>query len=58
MVARYGTRGEKKLNEMGVKYERKKLHGKHRYVYLLGSTKKENKELKKELKYEILSYPK
>lgn len=57
MVARYGTRGEKKLHQLGIKYERKKLHGKHRYIYILGKNKKENKKLKQELQYELLPYP-
>ena len=57
MVARYGTRGEKKLNKMGIDFERKKLYGKHRYIYLLGKNKKENKKLKQELQYELLPYP-
>jgi len=58
MVAKYGTRGEKKLNEMGIKFERKFLPGKHRYIYLLGKSKKEQQKLKKGLKYDILGYPK
>ena len=58
MVAKFGTRGGKKLKEMGIDFERKKLHGKHRYIYLLGKSKKENRKLKQELQYEILSYPK
>ena len=58
MVAKYGTRGEKKLNDMGINFERKKLHGKHRYIYILGSSKSEKNFLKRNLQYEILPYPK
>ena len=58
MVAKYGTRGKKKLDEMGIKFERKFLPGKHRYIYLLGKSKKEQQKLKKGLKYDILGYPK
>tara|TARA_Y100000034_G_C6852795_1_gene387083 strand:- start:198 stop:872 length:675 start_codon:yes stop_codon:yes gene_type:complete len=57
MVAKYGTRGKKKLKKLGIKYKRKKLHGKHRYIYILGKNKKENKKLKQELQYELLPYP-
>ena len=58
MVAKYGTRGKKKLDEKGIKFERKFLPGKHRYIYLLGSSRNENKKLKEGLKYDILEYPK
>jgi hypothetical protein len=58
MVAKYGTRGEKKLKKMGIDFERKLLHGKHRYIYLLGSTKSEKKFLKRNLQYDVLPYPK
>lgn len=58
MVAKYGTRGEKKLTDMGINFERKLLHGKHRYIYLLGSTRTEKKFLQKNLQYDILPYPK
>tara|TARA_Y100000310_G_scaffold311675_1_gene358169 strand:+ start:992 stop:1669 length:678 start_codon:yes stop_codon:yes gene_type:complete len=57
MNQRYGTRSKDKLEKLGVEYEIKKLHGKHRYLYLMGS-KKERKELMKNLKYEVLPYPK
>ena len=58
MVAKYGTRGETKLKQLGVNFKRKKLHGKHRYIYILGSNKSEKNFLKKNLQYEILPYPK
>ena len=50
--------GKKKLDEMGIKFERKFLPGKHRYIYLLGSSRNENRKLKEGLKYDILEYPK
>ena len=58
MNQRYGTRSKTKLEKLGVEYEIKKLYSKHRYLYFLGESRKENKELKKQLKYEILPYPK
>tara|TARA_Y100000310_G_C20392519_1_gene673499 strand:+ start:72 stop:740 length:669 start_codon:yes stop_codon:yes gene_type:complete len=58
MNARYGTRDKKKLEKLGIVYKIEKLHGKHRYIYILGKNKQENKKLKKNLQYEILSYPK
>ena len=58
MVAKYGTRSEGKLKEMGIEFERKLLTGKHRYVYILGNNKKENRYLKSKLKYDVLPYPK
>ena len=45
------------LEKLGVEYEIKKMHGKHRYIYFLGN-KKKNKEMKKSLQYDILPYPK
>ena len=57
MNQRYGTRSKDKLEKLGVEYEIKKMHGKHRYIYFLGN-KKKNKEMKKSLQYDILPYPK
>ena len=58
MNQRYGTRSKEKLEKLGIEYEIKKLHGKHRYLYILGSSKKENKDIRSKLQYEILPYPK
>ena len=57
MNQRYGTRSKDKLEKLGIKYEIKKMHCKHRYIYFLGN-KKKNKEMKKSLQYDILPYPK
>jgi DNA polymerase len=57
MVAKYGTRSEKLLKDKGIVFECRKLAGKHRYVYFLGS-KGNKRKLRKKLKYDVLPYPK
>ena len=58
MVAKFGTRSESKLRNLGIDFERNFLHGNHRYIYILGSTKSEKNFLKRNLQYNVLPYPK
>lgn len=51
----FGTRSKEFAISKG--YTIKKTQGKHRYVYFIGS-KKQKKEMKADLKYPILPYPK
>jgi len=56
---KYGTASIEKIQKMypNMKIEKIKLVPKHRYFYFLGSHK-EKEQMKKELPYEILPYPK
>lgn len=66
IVSRFGTSSEDKLKEklkdFGAedKIEIKKQQGKHRYFYIIGSSKKTKQRIKKALseKYSVLPYPK
>jgi len=57
-VAKYGTREHSKIIKMFPGVKRRKCTSKYRYIYIISKNKKERKELMKNLKYEVLPYPK
>jgi hypothetical protein len=56
-VSKYGTRKHEEILKINPDIEFKRIPRKHRYLYFLG-TKKEIKEMKNKLQYNILPYPK
>ncbi len=56
-VSKFGTRKHSSVLALYPDIKFKKVPRKHRYIYLLG-TKKEKRQLRKDLKYDVLSYPK
>jgi len=56
-VAKFGTRKHTEILKLFPDVKFKRIPRKHRYIYLLGS-KRRRKQLLKNLKYEVLPYPK
>ena len=55
---KFGTRIHSEIIKMYPDIKFRTIMTKHRYIYILAKNKKERKELLKNLKYEILPYPK
>jgi len=57
-IDKFGTRIHSEIMKMYPDIKFRTIMTKHRYIYILVKNKKERKELLKNLKYEILPYPK
>ena len=57
-VSKYGTREHNEILKMYPDVKHRMVPAKHRYIYIITKNRKERKELLKNLKYEILPYPK